>query len=138
MKIRHENGQMRKEHGQSEERLLRLEQFTASQAMAEYFNQQLFGGALPTVFLNLSRKGQRTLGFFALERWEKGEAVTDEITLNPQFLNERPSIETAVTLVHELVHLWQQVFGTPSRTSYHNRGGPLAAPLACRSCFYTR
>jgi hypothetical protein len=108
-------------NGRPEEGPPTLEQFTAYQAMAEYFNQQLFGGALPPVFLNLSRKGRRTLGFFAPHRWEKGEAVTHEISLNPQFLHERPSVETAATLVHELVHLWQQVFGTPSRTSYHNR-----------------
>ncbi len=25
------------------------------------------------------------------------------------------------TLVHEMVHLWQQEFGTPSRSGYHNR-----------------
>lgn len=115
------NGREKRGNSQPEEGPPTLEQFTAYQAMAEYFNQQLFGGTLPPVFLNLSRKGRRTLGFFASHRWEKGETVTHEISLNPQFLKERPAIAVAATLVHELVHLWQQVFGTPSHISYHNR-----------------
>jgi predicted SprT family Zn-dependent metalloprotease len=89
--------------------------------MVRYFNEQLFGGTLPPVLLNLSRKGRHVRGFFAPDRWEKGTARTHEISLNPQFLKERSVIETAATLVHELVHLWQAVLGTPSRTSYHNR-----------------
>jgi predicted SprT family Zn-dependent metalloprotease len=97
------------------------EQFVAYQAMAEYFNEQLFGGDLPPVLLNFSRKGRQVRGFFAPDRWQKGATSTHEISLNPQFLKERPAIETAATLVHELVHLWQAVSGIPSRTSYHNR-----------------
>ena len=97
------------------------EQFAAYEAMAQYFNERLFEGALPPVLLNFSRKGHRTRGFFAPDRWEKAGAVTHEISLNPKLLKERAPIETAATLVHELCHLWQFVFGTPSRTGYHNR-----------------
>jgi hypothetical protein len=97
------------------------EQFAAYQAMAQYFNAQLFGAALPPVFLNFSRKGHRTRGFFAPNRWEKAGATTHEISLNPQLLKERSPLETASTLVHELCHLWQCVFGRPSRPGYHNR-----------------
>lgn len=96
------------------------EQFTAYQALADYFNAQLFGGALPPTLLNFSRKGRHTRGFFAPCRWEKGATTTHEISLNPQLLKERTPIETAATLVHELCHLWQFVFGTPSRAGYHN------------------
>src|SRR4051812_32223310 len=95
------------------------EQFTAYQALAQYFNERLFGGTLPPVLLNFGRKGHRTRGFFAANRWEKAIATTHEISLNPQLLKERSPLETAATLVHELCHLWQFVFGTPSRTGYH-------------------
>jgi predicted SprT family Zn-dependent metalloprotease len=97
------------------------EQFAAYQALVQYFNEQLFEGALPPVLLNFSRKGRRTRGFFAANRWEKAAATTHEISLNPQLLKERSPRETAATLVHELCHLWQFVFGSPSRASYHNR-----------------
>jgi predicted SprT family Zn-dependent metalloprotease len=97
------------------------EQFAAYQRMAQYFNEQLFSGELPPVLLNFSRKGRRTRGFFAPNRWEKANTTTHEISLNPQLLKERSPIETAATLVHELCHLWQFVFGHPSRAAYHNR-----------------
>jgi hypothetical protein len=121
MRSRTENDQVPSGNAPLEPGAPTLEQFTAYQAMAEYFNQQLFGGTLPPIFLNLSRKGRHTLGFFAPHRWEKGDAVTHEISLNPQFLKERLPVEIAATLVHELCHLWQEQFGTPSGTSYHNR-----------------
>lgn len=97
------------------------EQFAAYEAMARYFNARLFGGALPPVLLNFSRKGRRVRGFFAPERWAKGPATTHEISLNPQLLAAGSPLETAATLVHELCHLWQFVHGTPSRAGYHNR-----------------
>ena len=97
------------------------EQFAAYQALAQYFNERLFAGTLPPVLLNFSRKGRRTRGFFAPNRWEKGPALTHEISLNPQLLKERSPLEAAATLVHELCHLWQFVFGHPSRTGYHNQ-----------------
>src|SRR4051794_7767060 len=84
------------------------EQFAAYQAMAHYFNEELFGGALPSVLLNFGRRGRRTKGFFAPDRWQKGGAMTHEISLNPQHLAERSPQEIAATLVHELCHLWQQ------------------------------
>jgi hypothetical protein len=95
------------------------EQFAAYQAMYDHFNRKLFAGSLPPVILNFSRKA-RSLGFFAAERWESGAQRTHEISINPAHLKARPAIETASTLVHEMVHLWQQEQGSPSRTGYHN------------------
>lgn len=88
--------------------------------MYDYFNRELYKGSLPPVILNFSRLA-RTYGFFAPERWNKGEARTHEISLNPSHLKTRPMRETASTLVHEMAHLWQHVHGTPSRRGYHNR-----------------
>jgi predicted SprT family Zn-dependent metalloprotease len=96
------------------------EQFAAYEQMFGFFNERLFHGELPPCFLNFSRL-KRTRGFFAAKRWEKGSDIRHEISLNPSTLKSRKPIEVASTLVHEMVHLWQQEFGRPSRTGYHNR-----------------
>jgi predicted SprT family Zn-dependent metalloprotease len=95
-------------------------QFTAYERMFEYFNRTLFANMLPACLLNFSRKA-RTYGFFAPQRWQgRSEEVRHEISLNPSTLRSRQPIEVASTLVHEMVHLWQQDFGRPSRRGYHN------------------
>jgi predicted SprT family Zn-dependent metalloprotease len=88
--------------------------------MFQYFNRKLFAGCLPACLLNFSRKA-KTYGFFAPERWlSEGREVRHEISLNPASLRSRKPIEVASTLVHEMVHLWQQDFGRLSRRGYHN------------------
>lgn len=96
------------------------EQFVAYQAVFDHFNRALFDGKLPPVILNFSRKN-RTYGFFAPDRWVGASTKTHEISLNPAHLRTREEKEVASTLVHEMVHLWQHVYGSPSRTGYHNR-----------------
>lgn len=93
-------------------------QFTAYQAMYDYFNAALFEGKLAPVLLNFSRKAG-TYGFFAPARWQAGKVTAHEISLNPQHLG-RTSDAVAATLVHEMVHAWQQEHGKPSRRGYHN------------------
>lgn len=96
-------------------------QFEAYQTMFDHFNRELFKGELPQVILNFSRHSG-ALGFFARERWigAKPDVTAHEISLNPDYLRERPPIQVASTLVHEMVHLWQVENGTPSRAGYHN------------------
>lgn len=101
-------------------------QFGAYQAMFDHFNRTLFAGKLRPVLLNFSRHAG-ALGFFAPSRWATGDGVDvgkvdvrHEISLNPAWLRSRPPIDVASTLVHEMVHLWQQDFGQPSRRGYHN------------------
>lgn len=96
-----------------------LEQFGAYHNAWVYFNEQLFDGMLSNCLLNFSRHA-RANGFFSPQRWSKGEVRTHEISLNPDLL-ERPVIESMGTLVHEMVHQWQQEYGTPPRRCYHNR-----------------
>lgn len=94
-------------------------QFGAYCGTYDHFNGLLYGGRLPRCMLNFSRKSRRVLGFFAPERWEHRGERTHEISLNPDLLY-RPIIDVMSTLVHEMAHLWQQEFGTPSRGGYHN------------------
>ncbi len=111
------------------------EQVEAYQGMFDHFNAKLFGGSLPNVLLNFSRKA-RSYGFFAPNRWERPHrldrglpgkglgaplASAHEISLNPDQLYVRDARAVASTLVHEMVHLWQEAHGKPSRRAYHNR-----------------
>lgn len=100
------------------------ELFEAYRAMFFHFNDKLFDGKLPEVILNFSRKS-KAHGFFAPYRWEPaGASSTDprvhEISLNPES-TRRDAVDVASTLVHEMVHHWQQVHGKPSRSGYHNK-----------------
>ena len=95
-------------------------QFAAFQALYDYFNAALFGGALRPVLLNFSRHAN-SYGFFAPDRWDDGAAlVTHEISLNPSHLKERDARAVVSTLVHEMAHCLQQEYGKPSRRGYHN------------------
>ena len=96
------------------------DQFGAYRAAYDYFNERLFDAKLPRCLLNFSRKSKRTRGFFAPNRWECGNGRTHEISLNPDLLKREPRLVMS-TLVHEMDHLWQEEFGTPSRSGYHNR-----------------
>jgi predicted SprT family Zn-dependent metalloprotease len=86
---------------------------------AEYFNRELFGGQLPPCLITL-RAGKKAHGFFAPSRFIAGNGDrSDEIALNPTHFGDTG--ELLQTLAHELVHLWQHHFGTPSRSGYHNQ-----------------
>lgn len=98
------------------------QQFSALNKAYTYFNRELFGNQLPGCILNFSRlKG--THGFMAPERWKRVDEEhfdTHEISLTPSTLYRSP-IEIFSTLVHEMCHLWQWEFGSPSRNGYHNK-----------------
>ena len=41
--------------------------------------------------------------------------------MNSAYFGVRPIRDTLSTLVHEMVHAWQEKFGNPPRRSYHNK-----------------
>src|SRR5246127_2499165 len=89
----------------------------------DYFNDVLFGGKLPPCLITMQRK-PRARGYFSYERFNSRrdeQDTTDEIALNPIAFQDRTDEEILSTLVHEMVHLWQYHFGSPSRSGYHNR-----------------
>jgi predicted SprT family Zn-dependent metalloprotease len=87
----------------------------------DFFNARLFGGELPPCLMTFQRKN-RMYGYFSGERWDSlTGARTDEIAMNPAHFATRSPDEVLSTLVHEMAHLWQHHFGTPSRSAYHNR-----------------
>jgi hypothetical protein len=96
---------------------------TSLNAAYDHFNGELFGGALPPCLITMQRhKG--AYGYFSGERFaslDNPQEVTDEIALNPAHFASRTPTKILSTLVHEMVHLWQHHFGSPSRTGYHNK-----------------
>lgn len=84
-------------------------------------NATLFGGELPLVIVTLHRQ-RNANGYFWAERYasraDRGEKI-HELAINPDYL-DRPVIDVLSTLAHEMVHVWQQVLGTPPRKSYHD------------------
>ena len=95
-------------------------QFSAYQALYDYFNSRLFGGELPNCLLNFSRKGKNVGGFFAPDRWAKEDEVIHEISLNPDHWRNDPEHIISI-LVHEMAHVWQQEFGKVPRGGYHDK-----------------
>ncbi|WP_234484837.1 SprT-like domain-containing protein [Noviherbaspirillum pedocola] len=87
----------------------------------DFFNERLFGGALPGCLFTLQRNS-RSMGYFSHERFVKRDNIrTDEIALNPEYFATRPVEDVLSTLAHEQVHQWQQHFGTPPRRGYHDQ-----------------
>lgn len=86
-----------------------------------FFNSELFAGSLPTILLTLQHKGKRTRGFFSANRFtgRKTRRSADELAMNPIHFAE-PLEEILATLVHQMVHIWQQYQDVPSRAGYHN------------------
>jgi len=87
--------------------------------MHEYFNRELFGNALKSVMITVTRKN--SMGYYSPERWIKETKISsDEIAINPTYFNQFPLIEILQTMVHEMCHQWQHHHGKPS-VNYHNK-----------------
>lgn len=97
------------------------EAYAELQHAYDFYNGELFGGQLPACLITFQRE-KRTMGYFSSKRFVRadGSRRADEIAMNPEYFAVVPLIEVMQTLVHEMVHLWQQHFGTPSRACYHN------------------
>lgn len=89
----------------------------------DHFNAVLFAGTLPQVMITLQRHS-RARGYFSAKRFQRrdnGREHVHEVALNPDCFTGRTDEEILSTLVHEMVHVWQQEFGHPGRGRYHNR-----------------
>jgi hypothetical protein len=86
-----------------------------------HFNKTLFRGKLPACLITVSSKDARSMGYFANQRFEQSDksAILDQINMGPLFF-DRGARQVLSTLVHEMTHLEQFRFGTPSRAGYHN------------------
>jgi predicted SprT family Zn-dependent metalloprotease len=72
--------------------------------------------------LSFSRRRQSSHTLYTSGKWhEKAGSATPEISLNLKQLQEEVPIEAMAVLVRQMVHLWQEKFGTSSRKGYYNR-----------------
>ncbi|MFN8770863.1 MAG: SprT-like domain-containing protein [Neisseriaceae bacterium] len=97
-----------------------IELYNSMQLIYNHFNDDLFSNQLPQVLLTYQRHNNK-MGYFSPNRWISGKnQKCHEISINPSFVGRASLIEFMQTLVHEMVHCWQQCYGKPSR-NYHNK-----------------
>jgi hypothetical protein len=92
------------------------------QAAFSFLNDKLFDGALPNVVIVLQRRAHSG-GHFSPDRFSRrgGNGEYHEISLNPDgFVGQTDEYIVSI-LLHEMNHLWQEVFGKPSASGYHNK-----------------
>ena len=96
-------------------------EYESFQRAYDFFNKELFGGALPPVLVTLQRKA-RSRGYFSAERFagRSSRETAHELALNPDHFG-RTDEEILSTLVHEMCHVWQETLGKAPRKSYHDR-----------------
>lgn len=98
------------------------EMYSTIEDAFNFFDERLFGGSLPHPIFTLQRQS-KTAGYYSRRSFKeiKGDTYVDEIALNPNHFVAKGEIENMQTLVHEMVHMWQYHFGTPSQRTYHNK-----------------
>lgn len=98
-------------------------EYTGLQNAFDYFNKHLFDSKLPECLITFQNH-PLAFGFYRPKHFKgrtDSKVYTDEIALNPEEFSGRSNEQILSTLVHEMVHLWQQHFGKPSRMGYHNK-----------------
>lgn len=106
----------------------------------DIFNDAFFDGKLPVAFLGFARTRVTNLGHYQPGRNSVG--ALHEINLNTRYL-DRPLGEVLGTLLHEMIHQWQELFGKPGKGTYHNKQftakcAQLGIPCTGGHCSYTQ
>lgn len=84
-----------------------------------HFNECLFNDSLSQVYLAFNRRF-RSMGHYKPKAWRgTSAAIVPEININPSTLHLE-AVEAYSTLVHEMAHHAQFLFGRPSGGGYHN------------------
>jgi hypothetical protein len=96
-------------------------EYRSFQYAYDFFNAELFGGSLPHVLVTLQRHA-KAYGYFSPERFvgRAAKEAAHELAMNPDHFGRTDALILS-TLVHEMVHVWQQVHGKPPRRAYHDR-----------------
>ena len=97
------------------------DQYTIIETIYAFYNKHLFDGKLSGCLFSFTRR-KNTAGYFSPNSWIKRRTNGNvhEIAINPDTTNLKDN-EFHQTLVHEMVHQWQEEYGTPSRKCYHNK-----------------
>lgn len=93
-----------------------------------WFNDHLFEGKLAKPFWVTIRK-RNVLAHFSAKRWASRTensgnepVVVDEMGINPDYMLLRDVEDFLSSIVHEMMHQWQEYYGEDKpRTNYHNK-----------------
>ncbi|MFH1126557.1 MAG: SprT-like domain-containing protein [archaeon] len=99
----------------------------------DLFNAQWFSGRLPQAVIAFKKTRVTSLGHYRFGRNEFG--LKHEINMNSQYM-ERPFCQIVATLLHEMIHLEEDLLGmTPKKSSgnhhskfFRDRAGLLGIP----------
>jgi len=98
-----------------------LQMYWQLQQAFDHFNVTLFDNQLPQCLITL-RSSNRHKGYHHPNRFiNAGGETLHEIGLNPGFFTLLPVEEALSTLVHEMVHHWQECVGRPTKSNHHNK-----------------
>jgi predicted SprT family Zn-dependent metalloprotease len=102
--------------------MLLATQLKAINRAYDYFNATLFHDDLPSCVLTVGESNRKYGGHMIAWKWIQNEIDKPyhQIMLSLQSFAYEPK-EVYGILVHEMVHLWQFEFGTPSKNRYHNK-----------------
>ena len=97
-------------------------EYSGLQMAYDHFNEVLFDGKLVDCFITYQRHAH-SAGYFAPDRFAGRDVAfgRHELALNPDGFIGRTDEQITSTLVHEMVHVWQQQYGKPSSRGYHNK-----------------
>jgi hypothetical protein len=99
-----------------------ITEYQGFQKAYDFFNRELFDGALPQVLVTLQRHAN-TRGYFSPERFSGrvDKVAVHELALNPDTFTGSTDEVILSTLAHEMCHVWQQTHGKAPRKGYHDR-----------------
>lgn len=101
-----------------------IQMSAAYYAAYDHLNRELFNGKLPVPMLVLTRDARVIAGHFVSKKWtdtETGKKTIHEIAININMMQRGDPVLIFGILVHEMVHLWQEEKGEPTRNGYHNQ-----------------
>jgi hypothetical protein len=88
------------------------------QTWARRFNEE-FELGITAVSLCVDWLGAHRLGHF--RRGHNGFGLSSEIAINRKYLSSREPWQILGTLLHELLHAWQEDYGKAGKNNYHNK-----------------
>lgn len=98
------------------------EQYLFLYKIFNHYNEELFSDQLPAPLFTIAKLPNVASGVFLSKKWASyANAEVHQISFNPEFFTNKNILELHQVIVHEMVHLWQQEFGKPSRNGYHNK-----------------
>ena len=86
----------------------------------ELMNKEFFDGKLTDVIITVVRKNQARGYYYEKSFIEGNEQIIPEIALNPDVFENEEKVVLS-TLLHEMCHHYQALYGIPSKNGYHNK-----------------